>query len=199
MADQLCSPEDLASLLERDDLDAYKATMLVECGTAVVQACVNQRIVEVEDDELVLDLDECDSGPWLDLPERPVTAVTTVTIGATAVTDYTPQLSKSRLWRADGWRSTLVYYYDQPGTVTVVYTHGYPSGHQKLQLGRGAVLGLISGVYGNPTGAIREAIDDYSVAYDKLSAQLEASPFLAAALRKQYGRPPRSVKLLAGR
>lgn len=197
MADKLATPEDLASLLERDDLDAYKATMLVECGTAVVQACVGQRIVEVEDDELVLDLDECDSGPWLNLPERPVTAVASVTIGATVVTDYSLQKSKSRLWRADGWRSTLVYYYDQPSTVTIVYTHGLVAGHQKLQLGRSAVLSLISGVYDNPVGASREAIDDYSVAYDKLAAQLEASPFLVAALRKQYGRPPRSVALKA--
>lgn len=197
MADQLASPEDLASLLERDDIDAYKATMLVECGTAVVQACVGQRIVEVIDDPLELDLDEYDGGSYLDLPERPVTAVSTVTIGATAVTDWTLQKSKSRLWRADGWRSTLVNYFDQPSTVNFVYTHGYPDGHQKLQLGRAAVLGLISGVYGNPVGATRETIDDYTVAYDKMTAQLEASPFLVAALRKQYGRPPRSVRLAA--
>ena len=37
VADQLCEPEDLASLLEMD-LDSYKANMLVECATAVVQA-----------------------------------------------------------------------------------------------------------------------------------------------------------------
>lgn len=197
MADQLASPEDLASLLERDDIDAYKATMLVECGTAVVQACVGQRIVEVVDDEVELDLDEYDGGSYLILPERPVTEVTTVTIGATAVTDYTLQKSKSRMWRADGWRSMLVYYFDQPSTVGIVYTHGYPAGHQKLQLGRGAVLSLISGVYGNPTAATRETIDDYTVAYDKMAALLEASPFLVAALRKQYGRPSRSVRLVA--
>lgn len=189
MADQLATPGDLAALLERDDLDLYKATMLVECGTAVVQAIAGQRIVEVEDDEVTLDLDGYDGGLYLDLPESPVTAVSTVTIGATVVTDYTTQLRRSRLWRADGWRSTLLAYPgSQPSTVTATYTHGYPAGHQRLQLARNAVLSLVSTVYGNPTGATREQIDDYAVAYEAISARMEAAPYLRQGLRRYYGR-----------
>jgi hypothetical protein len=60
----------------------------------IVQACVGQRIVQVVNDvTVVIDLDGCDStAPGWILPERPVTAVSSVLVGSTAVTDYTVQL-----------------------------------------------------------------------------------------------------------
>ena len=183
MADQLCAPEDLASLLDMD-LDAYKTIMLVEAGTAVVQATAGrppQRIVEVEDDEVTL---MGTTAAWLHLPQRPVTVVTTVVLDdeeLTVGTDY--KVFGSRLWRACGWATC----WTEPSTVVVTNTHGYPEGDQGLQLARGAVLALIRGVYDNPTGSTRVAIDDYSAAYGALSAQMDATPFLAASLRRQYG------------
>lgn len=197
MADQLATAADLA-LLVGATADA-RHTLLVECATAVVQAVTGQRIVEVEDDEAELDLDGYDGGRYLVLPERPVTAVDSVLIGATAVTDYSLEASRSRLWRADGWRSTLVAYVDQPSTVTVTYTHGYPAGHQKLQLARSAVLSLAMVPAANPGGATAERIDDYSVQFDAMMARMDAAPFLVGALRRQYGRPVGSVRLLASR
>jgi hypothetical protein len=195
VADQLATPSDLASLLQQD-LDASTAILVIECATAVVQAICGQRIVQVVNDTVTLDLDGYDGGVYLRLPERPVTAVGAVLIGATAVTDFSTQLRRAQLWRANGWRSTLVAYFDQPSTVTVTYTHGYAAGHQRLQLARSAVLGLARGAYSNPSGAVREAIDDYQVAYEAMAAQVEASPFLVAALKKQYSRPPGSVPLI---
>lgn len=195
MADQLADPADLASILQVATVDAYTATMLVEIGTAVVQAETGQRIVQVVDDVMELDLDEYDEGPWLVLPERPVTAVSAVLIGATAVTDYTVQKRRSRLWRAMGWRSTLVFYPDQPSTVTVTHTHGYPAGHQKLQLGRGVVLSMIAGIYDNPGGASSVKIDDYAATYAAMERQLAASPNLVALLHRQYGSRTGSVRL----
>lgn len=199
MADQLASPSDLASLLQ-SDLDLSTATLLVEIGTAVVQnASGGQRIVQVVDDVQVVDVDEHDGGSWLYLPQRPVTAVSAVSVGATALSapvDYTVQLSRSRIWRATGWRSTLINYYGQPSTVTVTNTHGYAVGHWRLQFARAAVLGLIRGAYPNPGGASRITIDDYTEAYDRISAQLDASANLRAALLRQYGRPVGSAKLI---
>lgn len=194
-ADQLATPADLASWLQQT-LNSATATLLVECATAVVQAVAGQRIVQVTE-TITLDLDELDDGVYLALPERPVTAVGTVLIGATTVTDFTPQLQRSRLWRPRGWRSYLLGYYNQPTSVTITYTHGYPAGHQKLQLARGAVLGLCSGAYANPAGATQERIDDYSVTYEAMAAQMNASPFLRDALRRQYGRPAGSIALTA--
>lgn len=196
MGDQLASTSDLASLLQQD-LDASTATLVVEAATAVVQAVTGQRILQVSNDTVMFDLDGYDGGVYLNLPERPVIAVGTVLIGASAVTDFTVQKARTRLWRAYGWRSTLVLYYDQPSTVTVTYTHGYAPGHQRLQLARSAVLSLAKTAYTNPSGASSEAIDDYRVQYEAMAAQMEASPFLVAALRKQYSRPPGSVPLIA--
>lgn len=191
MADQLCEPEDLASLLEQD-LDAYKANMLVEAATAVVQATTGnppQRLVAVASDTVSL---VGLAGAWLDLPQRPVTAVASVTLDGTALTvstDY--KVFGSRLWRSCGWIST----WGEPTLVGVVYSHGYAGGHQLLQLGRAASLSLIKGVYGNPSGAARLAIDDYSEAYEAMAAQMDASPFLADALRRQYGRGAGMVRV----
>lgn len=181
MADQLCEPEDVASLLQRD-LDAYQTTMLIECGTAVVQAAAGgQRIVQVEDDT---NTQMGTSDSWLLLPQWPVTDISDVEVDGEALvldTDY--KRFGGRLWRRCGWAEC----WPEPSTVTYTYTHGYPAGSQELQLGRAAVLGLIRGLFDNPTGVSREAIDDYSVAYEAMSAQMEASPNLQSSLRRQYG------------
>jgi hypothetical protein len=194
VADQLATPSDLASLLQ-SDLDASTANLLAEIATAVVQAECQQRIVEVTE-TVTFDLDGYDGGVYLVLPERPLTAVTSAVIGATTVTDYTAQLSRSRLWRARGWRSTLIAYYNQPSTVTVTYTHGYPAGHQRLQLARAAVLSLARYGYSNPDGATSVKIDDYAATYDVMAARMEAMGSFSQRLKRQYGRPPNSVRLV---
>lgn len=195
MADQLATPEDLASLLERDDIDRYKAIALIECATSVVQAITGQRIVEVVDEAYTVELDQLDRGRrFIDLPERPVTAVSAVSISGNPLTDWT--LSMGRLWRPYGWvLPRQGAWANMPYHVQVTYSHGYPSGHQNLQLARQAVLGLLKTAYGNPTGATRILIDDYEIWFEAMSARLEASPFLVGALKRRYSRPPRSAVL----
>jgi len=184
MADQLATPEDLAALLQLDwdSLDpAQQAslTMLVEIGTAVVQAEVGQRLVAVTDDSVTL-LGTTDS--WLDLPERPVTAVSSVAVDGTAVGDY--RLFGARLWRSCGWAPSPL----EPSTVTVAYSHGYASDAQELQLARGAVLAVVRDWAANPTAVTSLRIDDYAETYSALAARLETTTHLRAALRRQYGR-----------
>jgi len=178
MADMLATPEDLASLLQQD-LDTATATLVIEAATAVVQAACGQRIVQVVDDESEL-MGTTDS--WLPLPQRPVTAVASVTVDGHPVTDWAR--FGSRLFRRDGWASCP----HVPSSVVVVNTHGYPPGSQELQLARSAVLSLAAGAYAAPAGVAREQIDDYSVQYEAASAALEASPALKASLRRQYGQ-----------
>lgn len=196
MADQLATPEDLAALLQQD-LDRATAELLIECATAVVQnACGGQRVLLVEDDEATIYLDEYDDVTWLTLPQRPVVEVSSVAIGNTTVLDWSPQLNRSRLYRADGWRSTLLLHDDAPSTVTVTYTHGLAPGDQRLQLARGATLSLASRGYTNPSGAVREQIDDYAVQYADMTDFLASAPTLTAALRRQYGGGGNSVRLV---
>jgi hypothetical protein len=191
----LATVDDLASRLQQD-VDTATGRLLIQAATAVVQGLVGQRLVLVVDDEVTLDLDEYDGGHYLDLPERPVLEVSSASIGATAVTDYSTQPRRNRLWRSSGWRSTLTAYPSQPSQVTVTYTHGYADGDQRLQLARAATLQLAAAVYGNPGGVTREQIDDYAVAYEAASARMEASSSLANLLRRQYGRSGGSIRLV---
>lgn len=186
-ADQLATPADLASALQQD-LDASTATLWVEVATAVVQAAAGQRILEVVDDTATL-LGTTDS--WLDLPQRPVTAVTSVELDGEPITDW--QLFGSRMYRRCGWATC----WTEPSKVVVVNTHGYPNADQGLQLARGAVLGLAQAAYSNPAaGSVsREQIDDYAVAYAAVQAAMDASPALASALRRQYGRRAGLVRI----
>lgn len=188
MADQLCTPEDLASALQ-SDLDAATATLWVEVCTAVVQeAAGNQRIIQVAGATITL---AGYTSRWLDLPQIPVTSVTSATLDGTLLTAVSPggsadgyRLVGNRLWRTNGWQT----YAGEPSSVVVVNTHGYATGSQDLQLARGAVIALAQTAYSNPSGATSEKIDDYAVAYEKAAAAMEGMTHLKAALKRKYGR-----------
>ncbi len=193
MADQLTTSGDLALIMQLASVDTATATLLIEVGTAIVQAAAGgQRIVGVTGDTFTL-IGTTDS--WLDLPQIPVSAVSSITIDGTTVTagtdadDY--KRIGNRLWRTNGWQT----YCDIPSIVTGTYSHGYAAGRQELQLGRGSVLSIIRGAYDNPSGVLRESIDDYTVAYEEMSAQMEAAPHLKAAIRRQYGRRAGLVRI----
>jgi hypothetical protein len=198
--DMLATADDLITLMQNPDLDVTLATLLIEAATAAVQAAADgQRIVEVQDDVVELYLDRFDHSSHLTLPQYPVTAVTAVEIGGSAVTDYVAELNRARLWRSSGWRTLdLDYIAGQPSTVSVTYTHGYPPGHQKLQLARSATLALAAQACSNPTGAVREQIDDYMVQYAEAASRMHVTPPLANALRQQYSSSAFTVRMGAG-
>jgi hypothetical protein len=196
VADQLASPSDLASLLQKD-VDTASATLAIEVCTAVVQAAADgQRIVQVVGDTATV---TGTTEQWLRLPQWPVTAVSLVALDGTALTAGLPgsgastyRLVGDRLYRGSGWQT----YCGEPSTVSFTFTHGYATGDQRLQLGRGAVLSLGRGLFENPSGVISEKIDDYAVAYAAADAALDASPALKAAIQKQYGPKARMVRIL---
>lgn len=195
MADQLATPSDLASLLQKD-VDTASATLAVEVCTAVVQnAADGQRILRVVG-EVATKTGTTER--WLRLPQQPVVSVSAVTLDGVTITAGLPgsgsstyRLVGNRLWRGCGWQT----YCGEPSTVGFTYTYGYVTGDQLLQLARGAVLSLARGLFDNPTGAASEKIDDYAVAYAAASAALEASPALKAAIHKQYGPKARMVRI----
>lgn len=191
--DLLATTADLAAALQiaESDLDQDAALLLLQTATAVVQAITGQRLVEVIDDPFDV---AAPTSSTLLLPERPVTAVSSVVLDGTTLSLGTAcgtyRLVTNGLWRDTGWATCY-----GPTRVTGFYSHGWAAGHQKLQLARSAVLSLVKGCYVNPDGVFSEKIDDYSVAYEKTSAAMDASPFLTAALRRQYGRPAGFVAL----
>jgi len=195
MADQLATPESLASLLQQD-LDASTANLVIEAATAAVQAAVGgQRLIEVEDDEFVM---MGNLSVWLVLPQRPVSAVDDLTIDGSAIAfggDCKWIAGMDRIWRRCGWQTCR----DTPSEIGGVYSHGYPDGAQDLELARGATLSIAKAMYANPAGVASEKIDDYAVSFakavDEASAQLDASPFLGRALRKMYGQRAGLVRI----
>lgn len=189
MADQLITLQELADILQIPlaDLPTATGNLLINAGTAVVQeAAGNQRLVQVVDDPFEM-IGLTDS--WLNLPQIPVTAVgpvnldgTLLTVGTLDPTHY--KLRGNRLWRTCGWQT----YVGQPSDVDGLYTHGFPVGSQNLELARNAVMSLAKTVVTNAGGVSSESIDDYTVTYNAMSAQMEASPYTKAALRRKYGR-----------
>lgn len=191
MADQLATPEQLASLLQQD-LDAATADVVLNAATAVVQQAARQRLVLVEDDELRR-IGTTES--WLWLPERPVTEVTSIVLDGETLTvgdDLKEYLGEvGALWRACGWSASSW----RPSTVDFIYSHGYQPDDQRLELARSATLSLAAVPYSNPSGSTQVKIDDYAEVFSALSARMEAAPERKKALRAQYGRRTGLVKV----
>lgn len=198
MADMLATPEDLASLLQKD-IDTASATLALEISTAVVQgAAGGQRIVQVAGDVMAT---IGTTEQYLRLPQWPVTSISAVTIDGVALTAGAPGsggdtyrlVGDRRLWRGCGWQT----YCGEPSAVGFTCTHGYAAGRQELQLGRGAALSLARGLFIAADGTVvREQIDDYAVAYAEVEAALDAKPALKTAIRKQYGTKAGMVRVM---
>jgi hypothetical protein len=183
MADMLGSPDDLRTLLGEDSttLPDTKAILLLEMATAEVQAAARQRLVQVVDDQLTI-MGTTDS--WLELPERPVTAVSEVAIDGSPVADW--KRFGARLWRQCGWASCPY----EPATVTLTYTHGYPADDEALELATKMVYGLAANMFANPVPASAGvSIDDYREQFFQAGGQ--RGDMLPARsqmlLRRRYG------------
>lgn len=188
MADQLATPQDLASFLQ---LGAYasltaekQATllMLVELATAKVQrAAGGQRIVAATTTGAVIDLASGYCDDYVPLPQLPVRAVGAVLLNGAAITDF--YLRSQALWRLVGWSG----YSWTPPQLTVTYDHGHLAGSQALQIARNYVLELSRGGWGNPLGQTSKAIDDYRVTYAEADARMVLPPAAEEAIADAYG------------
>lgn len=184
MTDMLITTDKLASLL--GPVDLAKATTVIEACTAAVQGAVGQRLILVEDDTVTGLEGTLESEFYL--PERPVSAVTSVSLDGEAVTDY--RRFGAKLWRRCGWETCP----GEPSSVDVVYSHGYADDDPRLGPAKAAVLMLAANIYPNASGATSESIGDYSVAYDSAVTLLGDDTPLAKSLRRRYGRRVGTVR-----
>jgi hypothetical protein len=188
MADQLATPQDLASFLQ---LGAYASltaakqatiVMLVELATSKVQrAAGGQRILEATSTGTVIDLPPGYDDQYVPLPQRPVRSVASVLLNGTAVTDF--YVRSHSLWRLSGWTG----WSSVPPQITTTYGHGHPAGSQALQFARTTVMELARGGWGNPLGQTSKAIDDYRVTYAEADARMVLPQPTVEALAQQYG------------
>lgn len=180
MADQLITRAELAGYLQLPDpgVDNATADIAINAATAHVQRAARQRLVAVTGDTIELE----GTTSWrLHLPERPVTAVTSVTLDGVTVTDYTRL--RSRLWRDSGWQRCGTW---KPSTIVVIYDHGWQPGAQELQAARGYVFPLAGAVYNNPTLVEALAIDDYRESYGSAGSAIGLTRDQARELRRAY-------------
>jgi len=183
MADLLATAADLRNLLDEteDTLSGDKAEVVLRISSSAVRMAARQDITAVTGDTVVL---LGDPGCWLDLPQRPVSAVTSVKVDGSAVTDF--KVFGSRLWRRCGWETCP----GEPAAVEVVYSHGYEAWDDKLEYASGIALTLAAKLFTNVVGATGMSIDDFSLQFTQTSTSDLAGtipPNVVKSLRFEYG------------
>jgi hypothetical protein len=133
-------------------------------------------------------------GEWLDLPVKPVTAVSAVSLDGDLATGW--KLVNGDLWRREGWYSC------EPVEVEVTLTCGLPEVPEHIvQLVCDlAILGTKTAAEGaiDPR-VVAERIDDYSVTFAKgaesVASAMTIPPMTRHSLRAQFGRGMSSVRM----
>lgn len=161
---------DVPELIERHSgalpagWDEAAALALLEDVTSAIQDAAGNDIFQAVDDEVTI------AGTWacdLQLPHRPVTAVSSVVVDGTAVpaTQYQLQGSTGKLWRTSmPWpltRRPAGHWGGPHVDVVVVCTHGYTDATVPKWL-RGLCLDVASRHMSNPEQLAQESILNYS-------------------------------------
>jgi hypothetical protein len=159
--DPFFTPADLAHRLQIDPatIDDGVATLLAQLASDAVREDLRLQVDFVANETVTL---YGDGGEILVLPQRPVTAVTSVTMAGQALTPVVVNATSSLLmydWRPDGRLYRVVYggnfyagelYFKWPNGVPVVitYSHGWKFG-PPTQL-QSVALELAAAAYSNP-------------------------------------------------
>jgi hypothetical protein len=162
---------------------ALVAVMLA-AASAVVRAACQSPVLETTS---TVTLWATDDDRYLDLPGKPVTAVSAVSVDGAAVTDH--KLVHGRLWRLCGWS-----WCGTPVEVGVTLTHGFatvPADVKALVVDL-AIAGLDAAAEGaHAPNKIAEKIDDYAVTWatgaEAVATAMELPTATRLAFRKRFG------------
>jgi hypothetical protein len=190
----LVTATELAAYLQRD-LDTSSATQAVKQASGIVRAWTRQNIDQQTYTGVLLPIESYDWSWGVQLPQRPVTAVTSVAVNGTTYTlgvDYawngfSPWIRLAqRTWTTSAWQ-------DEP-VATVTYTAGYTTVPDEV---KAVVCGVAGRIYDNPTGLRTYAIDDHSETYAGADDQLAGLALLAPerAILKRYRAAAGSVRV----
>jgi hypothetical protein len=164
---------ELASYLQKD-LDTSSATLVltVASGRFAYEADTAFSATTVTYSAIA---DGCDV---IELPYKPVTAVSQVRVNSVVITGWTLRLNC--LYRTAGFGYRFAY---PPDQVDVDLTYGYTAVPDAV---KGAVLEMAAQAYDVPVGAITgETIDDYAVRYATTGGGLQLTSS-AADLAASY-------------
>lgn len=183
--------EELASYMQIDGIDRASADLALNSATGAIQGACRQTFFAVIGDTVTLD----GYTNRLALPQRPVTAVTAVSL-----TDYyggPAYLAAAGSWRLSGshlirngygWGSAVINtwgYGGWPALVTVTYNHGYTTVPADV---KDVCLKLAADRFLNPQGLESEQVDDYSYRTHRGTGKATTADFDdLAALVRRYG------------
>ena len=164
-----CTVADLEAFLQITIAESNEAALrAIDEATMAIQNFCGQTIEQVEDDEYTFDV--AAGMTKLFLPELPVTAVSSVVEDGTTLTaDADYKLGLYGILHRIGrpWKTGVQI-------VTVTYSHGYPSGHAKLETAksictraaaRAYQAGLRAAALSGVSGVQAQSIGDYQVQY----------------------------------
>ena len=168
---------------------ALVAVMLA-VASATIRNAAQSPILSTSSTVTVWALDECD--PWLDLPGKPITAVSSVTLDGTLLpaTDY--KLVDGRLWRLGGWGGSR---YSEPIAAVIALTHGLAAVPVDIinlvcDLAEAGMKAANTGGISDPRVLV-ESVDDYSVTYRQggqvVASVMELPAMTRDGLRKRFG------------
>jgi hypothetical protein len=146
------TPTELAGYLKKD-VDTYSATQALTLASGEFAAAADTAFTATT----VTWTTQGGPGTDIQIPYRPVTAVSQVRLNGVVITGWTLRLNA--LWRTAGFGTWSAF---PPDLVEVDLTHGYTTVFDDVKL---AVLEIAAGFYENPTGVAAEQIDDYRVTY----------------------------------
>lgn len=171
---QYVAPADLASYLQKD-LDTATATLVIEKASAMFAREADTAFESISTTWTTTATGSC----YLDLPFRPVTAVSTVRVNGITITGWV--LRSGSLYRLAGFGWWGMF---PPEEVQVDLTYGYATVPDDV---KAAVLEIAGQAYDVPLGVVAsEQIDDYAVRYVTTGGGLQMTGYardLAAGYR----------------
>jgi hypothetical protein len=188
--DLLADLDDVAALLGRDldDAEVGMALRLLELASDGVRSHTGQVFDFVADDTVTIEPD-LEGHLWL--PQRPVTAVTSVTVMGTTLGPTAYGWARDGLLAHSYWSGNA----QVPWTLypaTVVYSHGYTELPGDVRL---ATAELVATSMANPSGIVSESLGVYSVRYlNNRSPGVSLTAEVEQRLRR-YKRRPSSLPI----
>lgn len=159
MAGRLATVADLNHYLETDYGEADPRMLrLLDLASGKVQRYCRQTFVEVEDDNIQMAVSG--NRRTIQLPERPVTLVSNVSLLGTGTANlpvglYTWTEAGELTWVGGGW---------WPYAVEVTYDHGFAPDEIPTDLVE-IVCGVVGRILDNPNQEVQEAIDAHAVSH----------------------------------
>jgi hypothetical protein len=147
------TPTELAGFLQKD-LDTYSATQALALAAGDFATAADTAFSATT----LTWTTQGGPGTDIQIPYRPVTAVSQVRLNGVVITGWTLRLNA--LWRSTGFGT---WYAFPPDLVEVDLTYGYTADRIDAKL---AMLEIAGGLYQRPDVLVSsEAIDDYRITY----------------------------------